>query len=201
MLVVDASQGVEAQTLANTATWRWTTTWKLVPILNKIDLPSAEPGPPWPTRSEDVIGLPCMDAPRVSAKLGVGVQDVLERVVADVPAPTGDPDAAAESADLRLHLRQLQGRHRLSARLRRPPSSRGRAPCRLMQHGRAVPRPWRSATWARPQLAPCGTLEAGEVGYLTASPSRRCARHPRRRHRHACVRLPDGRAAARLSAP
>ena len=56
---------------------------------------------------EDVIGLPCMEAPRVSAKLGIGVKDVLECVVRDIPAPTGDADAAAESADLRLHLRQL----------------------------------------------------------------------------------------------
>ena len=63
-----------------------------MPILNKIDLPSAHPDEV-AQEVEDVIGLPCLDAPRVSAKTGLNVDQVLERVVSDIPAPTGDPDA------------------------------------------------------------------------------------------------------------
>ena len=65
---------------------------EVVPILNKIDLPSADPDAV-AKEVEDVIGLPCMEAPRVSAKLGIGVKEVLESVARDIPAPTGDPDA------------------------------------------------------------------------------------------------------------
>ena len=91
ILVVDATQGVEAQTLANTY-MALEHDLELVPILNKIDLPSAHPDEV-AQEVEDVIGLPCMDAPRVSAKTGLNVDQVLERVVSDIPAPTGDPDA------------------------------------------------------------------------------------------------------------
>ena len=91
VLVVDASQGVEAQTLANTYL-ALEHDLELVPILNKIDLPSAEPERV-AKEVEDVIGLPCMDAPRVSAKMGIGIEDVLERVVSDIPAPRGDEHA------------------------------------------------------------------------------------------------------------
>ena len=91
ILVVDATQGVEAQTLANTY-MALEHDLELVPILNKIDLPSAHPDEV-AQEVEDVIGLPCLDAPRVSAKTGLNVDQVLERVVSDIPAPTGDPDA------------------------------------------------------------------------------------------------------------
>ena len=91
VLVVDASQGVEAQTLANTY-MAVEHNLELVPILNKIDLPSAEPDRV-AREVEDVIGLPCLDAPRVSAKLGIGIEDVLERVIQDIPAPQGDENA------------------------------------------------------------------------------------------------------------
>ena len=91
ILVVDATQGVEAQTLANTY-MALEHDLELVPILNKIDLPSAHPDEV-AQEVEDVIGLPCMDAPRVSAKTGLNIDQVLERVVSDIPAPTGDPDA------------------------------------------------------------------------------------------------------------
>ena len=116
ILVVDATQGVEAQTLANTY-MALEHDLELVPILNKIDLPSAHPDEV-AQEVEDVIGLPCMDAPRVSAKTGLNIDQVLERVVSDIPAPTGDPDAPLKGADLRQHLRQLQGRHRLHPRVR-----------------------------------------------------------------------------------
>ena len=88
ILVVDASQGVEAQTLAN-CYLAIDHNLEVVPILNKIDLPSADPDAA-AKEVEDVIGLPCMDAPRVSAKMGINIREVLERVVQDVPAPQGD---------------------------------------------------------------------------------------------------------------
>ena len=91
ILVVDASQGVEAQTLAN-CYLAIDHNLEVVPILNKIDLPSADPDAV-AREVEDVIGLPCMDAPRVSAKMGVNIREVLERVVKDVPPPQGNPDA------------------------------------------------------------------------------------------------------------
>lgn len=86
VLVVDASQGVEAQTLAN-CYLALDHNLEVVPILNKIDLPSADPDAV-AKEVEDVIGLPCMEAPRVSAKLGIGVKEVLESVARDIPAPT-----------------------------------------------------------------------------------------------------------------
>jgi predicted membrane GTPase involved in stress response len=91
LLVVDASQGVEAQTVANcyTATEQGVA---VVPVLNKIDLPSAEPERVI-EEIEDIIGIPAHDAIRASAKTGEGVQDVIEAVIARVPAPQGDPGA------------------------------------------------------------------------------------------------------------
>ena len=92
VLVVDASQGVEAQTLAN-CYLALDHNLEVVPILNKIDLPSADPDAV-ARRVEDVIGLPCMEAPRVSAKLGIGVKEVLESVARDIPAPPATPTHA-----------------------------------------------------------------------------------------------------------
>src|SRR5262249_43017206 len=91
LLVVDASQGVEAQTVANcyTATEQGVT---VVPVLNKIDLPSAEPDRVI-AEIEDIIGIPAHDALRCSAKTGEGVEDVLEAVIARIPPPEGDPAA------------------------------------------------------------------------------------------------------------
>ena len=91
VLVVDASQGIEAQTLANTYL-AIEHDLEVVPVVNKIDLPAADPERVC-HEIEDVIGLPALDAPRISAKQGIGIEEVLERVVADIPAPDGDPDA------------------------------------------------------------------------------------------------------------
>ena len=88
ILVVDASQGVEAQTLANTYL-ALDHGLEILPVINKIDLPSADPERVC-SEVEDVIGLPAMDAPRVSAKTGENVEQVLELIVNQVPAPTGD---------------------------------------------------------------------------------------------------------------
>ena len=91
LLVVDASQGVEAQTLANTYL-ALQHNLEIIPVINKIDLPSAEPER-IREQIEQVIGLPAKDAILVSAKQGTGIKDVLEAIVHLVPAPTGSPDA------------------------------------------------------------------------------------------------------------
>lgn len=91
LLIVDASQGVEAQTLANTYL-AIENNLEIVPVLNKMDLPSAEPDRV-AQEVEDVIGLPALDAPRISAKAGLGIDAVLERIVSHIPPPTGDAAA------------------------------------------------------------------------------------------------------------
>ncbi|MBP0965427.1 MAG: elongation factor 4 [Oscillospiraceae bacterium] len=88
ILVVDASQGIEAQTLANTYL-AIEHDLEVVPVVNKIDLPSAEPERVC-AEVENVIGIPAMDAPKISAKMGTNIKEVLERVITDIPAPKGD---------------------------------------------------------------------------------------------------------------
>ncbi|MCO4856898.1 translation elongation factor 4 [Herbaspirillum sp. WGmk3] len=95
LLVVDASQGVEAQTVANCYT-ALDLGVEVVPVLNKIDLPSADPDNA-KSEIEDVIGIDAADATPCSAKTGLGVEDVLEAIVAKVPAPKGDPDAPLQA--------------------------------------------------------------------------------------------------------
>lgn len=91
ILVVDASQGIEAQTLANTYL-AIEHDLEVVPVVNKIDLPSADPERVC-SEVENIIGIPAMDAPRISAKMGVNIESVLEKIVKEVPPPEGDPDA------------------------------------------------------------------------------------------------------------
>ena len=164
VLVVDASQGVEAQTLANTYL-ALEHDLELVPILNKIDLPSAEPERV-AKEVEDVIGLPCMDAPRVSAKMGVGIEDVLERVVSDIPAPKGEENAPLKALifdavydsykGVVVYLRVFDGAMRVGDTVKLMATG---AEFQLVEVGHM------GAT----ALAPCGELKAGEVGYFTAS--------------------------------
>ena len=164
MLVVDASQGVEAQTLANTYL-ALEHDLELVPILNKIDLPSAEPERV-AKEVEDVIGLPCMDAPRVSAKMGIGIEDVLERVVSDIPAPRGDEHAPLKALifdavydpykGVVVYLRVFDGAMKVGDTVKLMATG---AEFQLVEVGHM------GAT----ALAPCGELKAGEVGYFTAS--------------------------------
>ena len=90
ILVVDASQGIEAQTLANTYL-AIEHDLEVVPVVNKIDLPSADPERVC-AEVESVIGIPAMDAPRISAKMGINIEEVLEKIVTDIPAPQGDPE-------------------------------------------------------------------------------------------------------------
>ena len=164
VLVVDASQGVEAQTLANTYL-ALEHDLELVPILNKIDLPSAEPERV-AKEVEDVIGLPCMDALRVSAKMGIGIEDVLERVVSDIPAPRGDEHAPLKALifdavydpykGVVVYLRVFDGAMKVGDTVKLMATG---AEFQLVEVGHM------GAT----ALAPCGELKAGEVGYFTAS--------------------------------
>lgn len=164
VLVVDASQGVEAQTLANTYL-ALEHDLELVPILNKIDLPSAEPERV-AKEVEDVIGLPCMDAPRVSAKMGIGIEDVLERVVSDIPAPRGDEHAPLKALifdavydpykGVVVYLRVFDGAMKVGDTVKLMATG---AEFQLVEVGHM------GAT----ALAPCGELKVGEVGYFTAS--------------------------------
>ena len=91
VLIVDASQGIEAQTLANTYL-AVDSGLEIVPVINKIDLPSADPDRVI-EEIEDVIGIPAEDAPKISAKQGINIHAVLEKIVSDIPAPTGDVNA------------------------------------------------------------------------------------------------------------
>ena len=95
LLVVDAGQGVEAQTLANCYT-ALDMDLEVVPVLNKIDLPQAEPERV-AAEIEDIVGIVAMDAVRCSAKTGVGMHDVLERIVSQIPPPEGDPEAPLQA--------------------------------------------------------------------------------------------------------
>ena len=164
ILVVDASQGVEAQTLAN-CYLAIDHNLEVVPILNKIDLPSADPDAA-AKEVEDVIGLPCMDAPRVSAKMGINIREVLERVVQDVPAPQGDPDAPLKALifdsiydsykGVIVYIRVFEGTVKPGDTIRMMATG---AEFTLVEVGHM------GAT----NLSPCAQLQAGEVGYLTAS--------------------------------
>ena len=164
ILVVDATQGVEAQTLANTY-MALEHDLELVPILNKIDLPSAEPDRV-AQEVEDVIGLPCLDAPRVSAKMGIGIEDTLEQVIQDIPAPKGDENAPLKALifdsvydsykGVIVYIRVFDGTVKAGDTVRMMATG---AEFTLVEVGRM------GAT----SLIPCDKLQAGEVGYLTAS--------------------------------
>lgn len=95
ILVVDATQGVEAQTLANVYL-AVDNDLEIVPVINKIDLPNARPEM-CIEEIENVIGIPAEDAPQISAKTGLNVEDVLEKIVSDIPAPKGDENAPAKA--------------------------------------------------------------------------------------------------------
>ena len=123
ILVVDAAQGIEAQTLANA----WLAVeagLEIIPVVNKIDLPSADPERV-AQEIEDVIGLDAADVLPVSAKEGKGIGELLERIVERVPPPRGDAAGPAARAGLRLLVRSLRRRGDAGARLRRRASASG----------------------------------------------------------------------------
>ncbi len=107
VLVVDASQGIEAQTLANTYL-AIEHDLEVVPVVNKIDLPSADPERVC-KEVEDIIGIPALDAPRISAKLGTNIAEVLERVITDIPAPKGDANAPLKALIFDSYYDQYKG--------------------------------------------------------------------------------------------
>ena len=164
LLVIDASQGIEAQTLANTYL-ALDHNLELVPVINKIDLPAAEPDRV-AHEVEDVIGLDCSEAPRVSAKTGENMARVLERVVRDIPPPEANDDAPLRALifdsiyDLYkgviVYVRVMEGT--LSAGETMKMFASG-AEYNVVEVGRMRAN----------RMEPCEALTAGEVGYITAS--------------------------------
>lgn len=164
VLVVDASQGIEAQTLANTYL-AVEHGLEVMPVVNKIDLPAADPDRVC-HEIENVIGIPAMDAPRISAKQGVGIDEVLERIVTDIPAPGGDENAPLKALifdsyydsykGVIVYIRVLDGRIATGMEIK------------LMQSG-AEFGVVDVGTMGATRLNSTGALEAGEVGYFTAS--------------------------------
>ncbi|MGN0634219.1 MAG: translation elongation factor 4 [Oscillospiraceae bacterium] len=164
VLVVDASQGIEAQTLANTYL-AIEHDLEVVPVVNKIDLPSADPERVC-QEVENVIGIPALDAPRISAKMGVNVKEVLERVITDIPAPTGSDDEPLQALIFDSYYDQYKGVI-IYVRVMQGCLKTGDT-IKLMATGalfQTVEIGYMGAT----DLVPVGELHAGEVGYIAAS--------------------------------
>ena len=164
ILVVDASQGVEAQTLANTYL-ALDHDLEIRPVINKIDLPAANPALA-KEEIENVIGLDAAEAPEISAKMGTNIQAVLEDIVHHVPAPQGDPKAPFKALifdsqydayrGVVVYFRVMEGTLTLDQTVKMMASG---AQYGLVEIGHLLPT----------KLEPCQSLSAGEVGYLTAS--------------------------------
>lgn len=164
ILVVDAAQGIEAQTLANVYL-ALDNDLEVFPVINKIDLPSARPD--WvKDEIEDVIGIEAQDAPLISAKNGIGIEDVLEAIVEKVPAPTGDPDAPLQGLifdsvydsykGVIIFIRVMHGRIKKGTKIR-------------MMATDACEEVVEVGYFGAGQFFPCDELSAGMVGYVTAS--------------------------------
>jgi len=164
VLVVDAAQGVEAQTLANTYL-ALDHNLEILPVVNKIDLVNADPSRV-KKEIEDIIGIPASDAPEISAKRGLGIDDVLERIISEIPPPKGDPNAPLRALifdnqyDLYkgviVYIRIIDGKLRSDTQIRLMSSG---AEYRIVEIGHMRPI----------GMEPCDELSAGDVGYLTAS--------------------------------
>ena len=164
LLVVDAAQGIEAQTLANVYL-ALDHDLEVFPVINKIDLPSAEPERVI-NEIEDVIGIEAQDAPRISAKTGLNVEEVLETIVNKIPAPGGDPKAPLQA----LIFDSLYDSYRgviISCRVMEVTVKKGTR-IRMMATG-AVEEVVEVGYFGAGQLIPCEELSAGMVGYITAS--------------------------------
>ncbi|MBN43798.1 MAG: elongation factor 4 [Alphaproteobacteria bacterium] len=162
LLVVDASQGVEAQTLAN-AYLAIDADLELVPVLNKIDLPAAEPDR-IRTQIEDVIGLDASDAIEMSAKTGVGIDAVLEAIVTQMPPPEGDPEADLQALLVDSWYDPYLGVVAL-VRVKHGTLKKGQK-IRMMSNGRTYPVDRVGIfTPARTEI---GELGPGEIGFITA---------------------------------
>ena len=164
VLIVDASQGVEAQTLANTYL-ALDHDLAILPVINKIDLPAADPQRT-KTEIEDIIGIPAMDAPEISAKQGINIQAVLDDIVDHVPAPKGDPNAPLQALVFDSQYDSYRGvivlMRIVAGTLRRGMEvtmmSTG-ASYKVLEVGHLRPI----------GLDPCDELGCGDVGYFTAS--------------------------------
>ncbi len=164
ILIVDASQGIEAQTLANTYL-AIEHDLEVVPVVNKIDLPSAQPEKVC-QEVEDVIGIPAMDAPRISAKLGTNVEEVLEKIVTDIPAPDGDPSAPLKALIFDSYYDSYKGVI-IYVRVKEGTVKVGDV-IHLMATGSEFT-VTETGYMTTDQLVNTGTLQAGEVGYIAAS--------------------------------
>ncbi len=164
VLVVDASQGIEAQTLANTYL-AVDAGLEVIPVLNKIDLPSADPDRV-ANEIEDVIGLPADDAPRISAKTGLNIDQVMEKIVSDCPPPVGDVNAPLQALIFDSYYDAYKG---VIAYVRiKEGTVRTGDVIKMMAVGSeftVTECGYLRAT----SFDPVGTLEAGEVGYIAAS--------------------------------
>ena len=164
ILVVDAAQGIEAQTLANVYL-ALDHDLDVMPVINKIDLPSADPDRVV-EEIEDVIGIEAQDAPRISAKTGLNVEDVLEQIVEKIPAPQGDPDAPLQALifdslydsykGVILFFRIKEGSVRVGTTIQMMATG---AKADVVEVG----------YFGAGQFIPCDELSAGMVGYITAS--------------------------------
>ena len=164
ILVVDASQGVEAQTLANTYL-AVDAGLEVLPVVNKIDLPSARPAEV-KAEIEDIIGIPAEDAPEISAKNGINIHSVLEMIVRQVPPPQGDREAPLQALIFDSQYDSYRGvivYTRVKQGTVRPGMD-----VRMMATG-AVYRVVETGTMSPVGLVPRDALGAGEVGYITAS--------------------------------
>ncbi len=164
VLVVDASQGVEAQTLANTYL-AVDAGLEVLPVVNKIDLPSARPAEV-KTEIEDIIGIPAEDAPEISAKNGINIHAVLEDIVNNIPAPTGDRNAPLQALIFDSQYDSYRGVI-VYTRVKQGTVTPG-MDVKMMATG-AVYKVVEVGTMSPAGLVPREGLGAGEVGYITAS--------------------------------
>ncbi|MCR4806334.1 MAG: translation elongation factor 4 [Lachnospiraceae bacterium] len=164
ILVVDAAQGIEAQTLANVYL-ALDHDLDVFPVINKIDLPSAEPDRVV-NEIEDVIGIEAQDAPRISAKNGIGIDEVLEQIVKKIPAPKGDPGKPLKALIFDSLYDSYKGAIAF-VRLMDGKVSKG-TPIKMMATG-AVAEVVEVGYFGAGQFIPCDELTAGMVGYITAS--------------------------------
>lgn len=164
ILVVDAAQGIEAQTLANVYL-ALDHDLDVFPVINKIDLPSAEPERV-KNEIEDVIGIEAQDAPLISAKMGLNIEEVLEQIVTKIPAPTGDEKAPLQALIFDSVYDSYKGVI-VFCRIKEGTVKKGTR-IRMMATG-AVEEVVEVGYFGAGQFIPCDELSAGMVGYITAS--------------------------------
>ena len=164
LLIVDAAQGIEAQTLANVYL-ALDHDLEVLPVINKIDLPSADPDRV-KEEIEDVIGIEADEAPMISAKNGINIDQVLEMIVKKIPAPTGDKNEPLKALIFDSYYDQYKGAV-IFARIMEGTVKKG-TKIKLMASG-AVEEVVEAGYFEPGQLVPCDELTAGMVGYITAA--------------------------------